>query len=80
MDTFIIIYKHRTYLRDTYTHYETHDEHVEFGNVKSVERFINLKLQRNRWMKPSDFRVYSARRASMIAGGKPVENYDSSRC
>lgn len=79
MDTFIIIYKTRTYV-GRFDEINFGEKHTEFDDVRSVERFINKTMNVERWMKPSDFRVYSARRASMIAGGKPVENYDSSRC
>jgi hypothetical protein len=71
---FIVIYKVKTYLPDSFTHSEITSAHAEFENLRDVERFVNLLLKRNRWMKPSDFRVYSCRRANLIQSGQPVED------
>ena len=81
MIEFIVIYPVRTNINKDFE-YITTDEFEEFDNLPLVERFVNNKLRRNKWMKPADFRVYSARRATITTGGKPVETqpHISSRC
>lgn len=72
MINFIVIYKVKKYSDDYSSLF--YNEHVELADVQSVERFINTRLRYYKWMKPSDFIVYSCRRANILNDGKPIQD------